>query len=146
MNAPLHKEIPAALLNSSTALSDVSQAWDDQIVQQLTRYIEVPAKSPSFDANWQANGYLDSVMRQTAQWIESQKVAGLSLEIVRLPGRTPVMFFDIAATRAADQHSSQTVLMYGHLDKQPEFNGWRNDLGPWTPKYENGKLPLRSAS
>ncbi|MCX7264123.1 MAG: M20/M25/M40 family metallo-hydrolase [Betaproteobacteria bacterium] len=140
MNAPLHKEIPAALLNSSTALSDVSQAWDDQIVQQLTRYIEVPAKSPSFDANWQANGYLDSVMRQTAQWIESQKVAGLSLEIVRLPGRTPVMFFDIAATRAADQHSSQTVLMYGHLDKQPEFNGWRNDLGPWTPKYENGKL------
>jgi acetylornithine deacetylase/succinyl-diaminopimelate desuccinylase-like protein len=30
--------------------------------------------------------------------------------------------------------------MYGHLDKQPEFNGWRNDLGPWTPKYEDGKL------
>ena len=110
MNAPLHKEIPAALLNSSTALSDVSQAWDDQIVQQLTRYIEVPAKSPSFDANWQANGYLDSVMRQTAQWIESQKVAGLSLEIVRLPGRTPVMFFDIAATCAADHHSIQIVL------------------------------------
>jgi acetylornithine deacetylase/succinyl-diaminopimelate desuccinylase-like protein len=30
--------------------------------------------------------------------------------------------------------------MYGHLDKQPEFDGWRRDLGPWTPKYEDGKL------
>src|SRR4029079_1203826 len=65
------------------------------------------------------------------------KVEGLSLEIVRLPGRTPVLFFEIAATRP---QSTQTVLMYGHLDKQPEFTGWRSDLGPWTPKYEDGKL------
>jgi acetylornithine deacetylase/succinyl-diaminopimelate desuccinylase-like protein len=56
---------------------------------------------------------------------------------VRLPGRTPVLFFDSPATKA---DAAQTVLMYGHLDKQPEFNGWRNDLGPWTPKYEDGKL------
>ena len=61
----------------------------------------------------------------------------LKLEIVRLPGRTPVLFFEIAATKAA---SSQSVLMYGHLDKQPEFTGWRADLGPWTPKYQDGKL------
>ena len=47
------------------------------------------------------------------------------------------MFFELAATRP---ESSQTVLMYGHLDKQPEFTGWRNDLGPWTAKYEDGKL------
>ena len=36
--------------------------------------------------------------------------------------------------------------MYGHLDKQPEFSGWRNDLGPWTPKYENGKLYGRGSA
>jgi hypothetical protein len=57
--------------------------------------------------------------------------------VLRLEGRTPVIFFDIPATKAG---SSDTVLLYGHLDKQPEFNGWRKDLGPWTPKYENGLL------
>ena len=94
-----------------------------------------------FDADWFAHGYLESVVRHTAQWIEDQKVDGLSLEVVRLPGRTPVLFFDVAATRSAGEGvSEQTVLMYGHLDKQPEFSGWRKDLGPWTPKYEDGKL------
>jgi len=140
MNAPIHKELPAHLLNAEKALRDVTQSWDASILKELTQYIEIPAKSPSFDSNWEANGYLDTVLRQTAEWIEAQKVAGLRLEILRLPGRTPVLFFDIPATRAASEGSGQTVLMYGHLDKQPEFSGWRNDLGPWTPKYENGKL------
>jgi acetylornithine deacetylase/succinyl-diaminopimelate desuccinylase-like protein len=67
----------------------------------------------------------------------SAKGDGLALEIVRLPGRTPVLLFEVAARQST---SSQTVLMYGHLDKQPEFAGWRKDLGPWTPKVENGKL------
>jgi len=140
MNAPLHKEMPAGLLNAETALRDVTQAWDSKILKELTQYIEIPAKSPSFDANWEAHGHLDTVLRQTASWIEAQKVAGLTLEIIRLPGRTPVLYFDIPATRAQSEGSGQTVLMYGHLDKQPEFSGWRNDLGPWTPKYEEGKL------
>jgi acetylornithine deacetylase/succinyl-diaminopimelate desuccinylase-like protein len=69
--------------------------------------------------------------------VEAQKVEGLKLEIVRIEGRTPVMFFEVPATGTA---MTETVLMYGHLDKQPEFNGWRNDLGPWTPKYEDGLL------
>lgn len=140
MNAPLHKEMPAGLLNAETALRDVTQAWDSKILKELTQYIEIPAKSPSFDANWEAHGHLDKVLRQTASWIEAQNVAGLTLEIIRLPGRTPVLYFDIPATRAQSEGSGQTVLMYGHLDKQPEFSGWRNDLGPWTPKYEDGKL------
>ncbi len=140
MNAPLHKEMPAGLLNAETALRDVTQTWDSKILKELTQYIEIPAKSPSFDSNWEANGHLDTVLRQTAAWIEAQKVTGLTLEIIRLPGRTPVLYFDIPATRAQTEGSGQTVLMYGHLDKQPEFSGWRNDLGPWTPKYEDGKL------
>ena len=34
----------------------------------------------------------------------------------------------------------ETVLLYGHMDKQPEMVGWRADLGPWKPVYEDGKL------
>ena len=128
-------------LNTSQALAHVSQAWDGDIVQRLSDYIAIPAKSPLFDADWLAHGYLETVVRNTAQWIEAQKLEGLVLEVVRLPGRTPVIFFEVAATRIAQAGASeQTVLMYGHLDKQPEFSGWRKDLGPWTPKYEDGKL------
>jgi acetylornithine deacetylase/succinyl-diaminopimelate desuccinylase-like protein len=137
MNAPLHCEIPASILNAAQALSQVTAQWDGDIVQQLTDYIAIPAKSPTFDSDWVQHGYIDTVVRNAAAWVEAQKVEGLMLEIVRLEGRTPVLFFEIPATRA---DSTQTVLMYGHLDKQPEFTGWRHDLGPWTPKYEDGKL------
>ena len=114
-----------------------SQVWDEEIIPALTDYIAIPAKSPMFDANWAANGYIDKVVRDAASWVESKKVPGLKLEVIRMEGRTPVIFFELPATKSG---STDTILLYGHLDKQPEFNGWRNDLGPWTPKYEDGKL------
>src|SRR3954471_8565615 len=137
MNAPLHRELPPTLLDSAKALDQVTRQWDGDIVRQLTDYVAIPAKSPGFDPQWEQHGYIETVLRNAAAWVEAQKVEGLKLEIVRMPGRTPVLFFEIAATKP---QSSKTVLMYGHLDKQPEFTGWRNDLGPWTPKYEDGKL------
>ena len=138
--------LPDAALNTTQALENVSHAWDTDIVARLTDYVAIPAKSPMFDSAWDANGLLETVVRNTAQWIESQKVAGLSVEIIRLPGRTPVLFFEVASTRSAALATTQTVLMYGHLDKQPEFSGWRKDLGPWTPKYEDGKLYGRGSA
>ncbi|MBQ0960344.1 M20 family metallopeptidase [Ideonella sp. 4Y11] len=115
----------------------VDTAWRERIVPQLVDYIAVPAKSPMFDADWSAHGLIDRVVRDAAAWVEGRKVPGLRLEVLRLEGRTPVIFFELDATKAG---STQTVLMYGHLDKQPEFSGWRSDLGPWTPKIEDGKL------
>jgi len=134
MNAPTRTP-EAAALTRIAAYAD--EAWDQRIVPALTDYIAVPAKSPMFDAKWAEHGLIDRVVREAAAWVEGRQVAGLTLEVVRIEGRTPVIFFDIPATKAG---STDTVLMYGHLDKQPEFNGWRKDLGPWTPKYENGLL------
>ena len=135
----MNARVPNAALNSAEVLQSVSQAWDRDIVSQLSDYIAIPAKSPAFDADWAQHGHLEAVVQRAADWVLAQQVAGLTLEIVRLPGRTPVLFFEVAATRASHSQS-ETVLMYGHLDKQPEFSGWRSDLGPWTPKYEDGKL------
>ena len=126
------------------ALAQVSQQWDQDLVKQISQYIEVPAKSPMFDADWEKNGHIDTVVRQAAQWVEEQKVPGLSLEVVRLPGRTPVIFFEVLATQTGG--TSETILMYGHLDKQPEFSGWRSDLGPWSPKYVDGRLYGRGSA
>ncbi|MBI5257096.1 MAG: M20 family metallopeptidase [Burkholderiales bacterium] len=124
--------------DEATALARYAdRRWDEAIVPALVDYIGVPAKSPMFDADWQAHGYIDRVVRDAAAWVESRRVAGLTLEVVRLEGRTPVIFFEVPATKPG---CTDTVVMYGHLDKQPEFTGWRSDLGPWTPKYENGLL------
>ena len=115
----------------------VAEAWDERIVPALVDYIAIPAKSPMYDVDWAAHGHIDRVVRDAASWVEGRKVAGLKLEVIRLEGRTPVIFFEVPATRAT---GGDTVLFYGHLDKQPEFSGWRKDLGPWTPKYEDGRL------
>ncbi|MBS1176427.1 MAG: peptidase [Proteobacteria bacterium] len=124
--------------DEATALAAYAErSWDEQIVPAMTDYIAIPAKSPMFDADWHSHGYLERVVRDTATWIEGRKLPGLKLEVLRQEGRTPLIFFDLPATRA---QGDATVVFYGHLDKQPEFNGWRHDLGPWTPKYENGKL------
>ena len=142
----MNARVPDATLDSIAALAQVSAAWDGDIVHQISDYIAIPAKSPMFDPDWALHGYIDTVMRNAADWVRAQKVDGLTLEIISLPGRTPVLFFEIPASSGnsgnsgARAPSGQTVLMYGHLDKQPEFTGWRSDLGPWTPKYEDGKL------
>jgi acetylornithine deacetylase/succinyl-diaminopimelate desuccinylase-like protein len=122
---------------ASAIAAFAERSWDEQIVPALTDYIAIPAKSPMFDADWQRNGHIERVVRDAASWVESRRIAGLKLEVIRLEGRTPVIFFEVPATRAG---STGTICLYGHLDKQPEFNGWRKDLGPWTPKYENGLL------
>ena len=136
----MNARLPNHALNTDDLLANVTAKWDGDIVQQLSDYIAIPAKSPAFDADWQANGHLETVVRNAAQWVEAQKVEGLTLEVIQLAGRTPVIFFEVPARGRDAAVSAQTVVMYGHLDKQPEFTGWRSDLGPWTPKYIDGKL------
>ena len=138
----MNARLPNPLLNSTQTLAQVNEAWDTDLVAQLTDYIAIPAKSPMFDADWARHGLIDTVVQNAFEWVQAQKVDGLTLEIIRLPGRTPVLLFEVAASTGSANLavSNQTVLMYGHLDKQPEFTGWRSDLGPWTPKYEDGKL------
>ncbi|HEU0229546.1 MAG TPA: M20 family metallopeptidase [Burkholderiaceae bacterium] len=137
MNARIPDDTASLALNPDQLQTFVDEKWDTGIVPELTDYIAIPAKSPAFDPEWVANEHLERVVRNAAKWVEDQQVSGLKLEVVRLAGRTPVIFFDAPSTRS---DSGDTVLFYGHLDKQPEFMGWRNDLGPWTPKYEDGKL------
>ena len=118
-----------------------ARTWDEEIVPALMRYIAVPAKSPMFDPEWREHGYIDRVVADAAGWVESRRLAGLKLEVVRLEGRTPAIFFELPATKpGGNDYSADTVLLYGHLDKQPEFTGWRSGLGPWQPKLDDGRL------
>jgi acetylornithine deacetylase/succinyl-diaminopimelate desuccinylase-like protein len=122
----------------------ISRKWDEDLVARLVEYVRVPAKSPMFDASWAAHGYLQAVVKAAEAWCRAQPITGLKLEIVAIEGRTPCLYFDIPSTHGLGE--DRTVLFYGHLDKQPEMTGWREDLGPWKPVIEDGKLYGRGSA
>src|SRR5690348_13406701 len=117
----------------------VDQCWGDAIVPTLVEYIKIPNKSPSFDPQWVEHGYMDEAVRLFESWAR-ERIAGLpgaTLDIVRLPGRTPLMLIEVPASGGG---RTDTVLLYGHLDKQPEMVGWAEGYGPWTPRIDGDKL------
>ena len=116
----------------------VAGKWDDEIVPQLVEYIRIPNKSPMFDADWVEHGYMEDAVKLMEAWARSQPIAGMQLEVVRLEGRTPLIFIDIPAANGGN--ADDCVLLYGHLDKQPEMTGWDDDLGPWKPVLRDDKL------
>ncbi|MCS6901255.1 MAG: M20 family metallopeptidase [Myxococcales bacterium] len=126
---------------NTAALSDfIDRSWEDDLVPRLAEYIRVPAKSPHFDPDWVSHGYIEKVAQQAAAWCREQPIPGLLVELIQLPERTPLLFFEIPGD------VRRTVLLYGHLDKQPEMTGWREGTGPWEPIYEDGKLYGRGSA
>src|SRR5687768_4686061 len=115
-------------------MTQIAKFWDEAVVPALVDYIRIPAKSPHFDPAWAKNGHIDAAVKLAAQWCRQHAVPGMKLEIVQLDQRTPVLFIEIPGK------ADGNLLVYGHLDKQPEMTGWRDGLGPWTPKLEGEKL------
>jgi acetylornithine deacetylase/succinyl-diaminopimelate desuccinylase-like protein len=131
---------PARALAPDRLGAFVRDAWDTRIVPALTEYVRIPAKSPGFDRDWQAHRHLDRAVELAAGWARERPVEGLQVEIARLPGRTPVLLMEVPG------NADQTVLLYGHLDKQPEMTGWSEGLGPWTPVRRGDRLYGRGAA
>src|SRR6188474_905997 len=117
----------------------VQKTWDDDIVPALTEYIRIPAKSPMYDARWAEHGHIDRAVTLITTWARQRKIEGLKLEVVRLEGRTPVILMEVPGT------GGETVLLYGHCDKQPEMVGWAPEGGPWTPVRRGNRLFGRGA-
>jgi acetylornithine deacetylase/succinyl-diaminopimelate desuccinylase-like protein len=124
----------ASSLDVERARRHVAEAWDASIVPALTEYIRIPNKSPLFDPAWAEHGHMDRAVELMRNWCEAHALPGMTVEVVRLPGRTPLLFIEVPGS------SDDTVLMYGHMDKQPEFTGWSEGLAPWTPVLRNGRL------
>jgi acetylornithine deacetylase/succinyl-diaminopimelate desuccinylase-like protein len=112
----------------------VEQIWEDAALPTLTEYMRIPNKSPAFDPDWEAHGYMGEAVALMERWARAHLPDGGTLEIVRLPGRTPLLFMDIPG------EGRETILLYGHLDKQPEMVGWADGMGPWTPLRQGDKL------
>ena len=130
-------------LNASEVSRFVNEVWDRSIVPALCEYVRIPNKSPLFDPEWERHGHMERAVELMAEWCRRQPIAGLSLRISRLPGRTPLIFIEVPPQ---GHTRGDTVLLYGHLDKQPEFTGWQEGLGPWDPVLRDGRLYGRGAA
>ena len=118
----------------------VRKTWDESILERLVAYVRIPNKSPMFDPKWESHGHMEAAVQLMAQWCRVQPIPGMRVEIKRLPGKTPLLLVDIPGELPG------CVLLYGHLDKQPEFTGWLPGLGPWDPVVRDGKLYGRGAA
>ncbi|MDA3631147.1 M20/M25/M40 family metallo-hydrolase [Saccharopolyspora sp. WRP15-2] len=121
----------------------VDRVWDESVLPSLSELVEIPAVSPAFDADWVESGHLDAAVEHVRRWITARGIEGAEIEVVRLPERTPLLLVDIPATEGA---AEGTVLLYGHLDKQPPVGGWSEGLGPWTPVVRDDRLFGRGAA
>ncbi|RCW47117.1 acetylornithine deacetylase/succinyl-diaminopimelate desuccinylase-like protein [Halopolyspora algeriensis] len=120
----------------------VERVWDEAVLPSLCELVEIPAVSPAFDAEWVTSGHLDAAIEHVRAWISARGITGADVEVIRLPERTPLLLVDIPASEGAQDG---TVLLYGHLDKQPSVGGWSEGLGPWTPVIRDGHLYGRGA-
>jgi acetylornithine deacetylase/succinyl-diaminopimelate desuccinylase-like protein len=121
-------------MNIEILTAAVSQTWEESILPQLIDYIRIPNKSPMFDREWERHGHMKAAIELMAAWCRAQALPGMRVQVRHLPGKTPLLFIDVPGELPG------CVLLYGHLDKQPEFTGWMPGLGPWEPVQRDGKL------
>jgi acetylornithine deacetylase/succinyl-diaminopimelate desuccinylase-like protein len=121
-------------MDSTQAKSLIDTLWSESIVPELVEYVRIPNKSPVFDPDWEAHGHMEKAVQLMRRWAEAHAPSGSTVEVLRIAGRTPVLMVDVPG------QVDDCVLMYGHLDKQPEFTGWSDGLEPWTPVLRDGKL------
>ena len=121
----------------------VAACWAEQVLPSLAGLVEIPALSPSFDPSWAENGHLHDAVHHVRDWIVARELPRASCDVVELEGRSPLLLVDVPATDAAADRV--TVLIYGHLDKQPPAGGWSDGLGPWQAVLRDGRLYGRGA-
>jgi acetylornithine deacetylase/succinyl-diaminopimelate desuccinylase-like protein len=104
----------------------------------LEQYTEIECLSPDFDANWQSRGSIGEAVELLAAWCRGREIPAATIEIVRLKGRTPLLFAEIPATDGDGPRA--TTLLYGHFDKQPALGPWEDGLAPFTPVRRGDRL------
>src|SRR4029077_4598549 len=115
------------LMDASAIRNYVDRLWTAAIVPELIEYIRIPNKSPAFDKEWREHGYMDQVVARFEAWAQQHPLKGMKFEVQQVAKPRPLILIDIPGD------SDDSILLYAHLDKQPEMTGWREGIGPWQP-------------
>lgn len=127
-------------MEQKKTINYVNNFWEKAILPTLMEYIKIPNKSPQFDRHWHEHGYMDQAVQLITKWCQQHAVDGMKLNVMQLDGRTPLIFIDVPGV------TNDTILLYGHLDKQPEMTGWDDNLHPWKPVLRKERLYGRGSA
>jgi acetylornithine deacetylase/succinyl-diaminopimelate desuccinylase-like protein len=121
----------------------IEKLFATNVLPNLQEFIKIPNCSPNYDGDWEKNGNAVKAASFLANWVQGLNLKNAEVSLLKDPGHTPFIYIDVKATRPGDD---RTILMYGHLDKQPAFTGWSEGLGPQIPVVKDGKLYGRGSS
>ena len=124
-------------------LDETVARWRPEILPLLTEFARIPDLSPAFESDWASLGHLDAAASLLAAWAAERPLPGATVEVVRIPGLTPTVLVDVPASHAEIEG---TVLLYGHYDKQPPFDGWSQGRAPFSPCLEGDRLYARGVA
>jgi len=136
-------------MDSTDVRNYIERVWNESVLAELIDYVRIPNKSPAFDRDWQANGHMEQAITRFARWAHTQALSGATVEIQRIDQRTPLLLTEVPATdrrERARHRENDCILLYGHLDKQPEMTGWRDGFSAWQPVIEGDRLYGRGAA
>jgi acetylornithine deacetylase/succinyl-diaminopimelate desuccinylase-like protein len=122
---------------TAATVAACGETWDSSVMPVLCDYVRIPNVSSAYDSGWRENGHMMRAAAMLRDWCAAQPVSGMAIDLLTHETLSPLLVIEI------DPHltsRTDTVLLYGHLDKQPEMTGWRQGLGPWEPVIEDGKL------
>jgi len=125
------------------ALAHVRSRWSTDVLPLLQTYASIPGVSPAYDPDWEAHALLSDTAELLAAWARQRQLPGATVDVVRIPGLTPTVVVDVPAS---DPAATGSVLVYGHYDKQPPFDGWTDGRGPWTPVVEGEWIYARGVA
>jgi acetylornithine deacetylase/succinyl-diaminopimelate desuccinylase-like protein len=108
----------------------------------LMEFATIPSLSPEFDGEWARHGHLEAAAQLLASWASSRTLHDCDVTIHRLEGRTPTLVVTVGSTAG----EGGTVVLYGHLDKQPPLGDWSPGLDPYIPVRRGDRLYARGVS
>src|SRR3954471_21289330 len=127
-------------MDAPSVVERVATVWDRDALPTLTEYLRIPNRSPAFDPQWAEHGHMARATDLISEWMRARPIAGLHATVEQIEGRTPVIVAEVPGT------ADGTVVLYGHLDKQPEMTGCRDGVGPWEPGLGGDKLSGRGGA
>ncbi len=123
--------------------AEVARRWRRDVLPFLEAFARVPDVSPGFDPDWEATGHIEAAAGLLATWASHRSIPGLTVDVVRLPGLTPTVVVEVPPSDGGVEGS---LLVYGHYDKQPPFDGWTGGRAAWSPSLEGDRLYARGVA
>ena len=127
-------------MDADTTKAFLDEKFDSTFVPSLKGFIEIDNLTPAFDTEYFTNGKVQEVIEYVRKFATEMEIEGLKFDVLDDGKRAPMVVITYEGKGAPN------VMLYGHLDKQPHMEGWREGTGPTTPVIIDDKLYGRGSS